>query len=74
MQNRKLLIRYLGEYGIGTTFTLTVTGVSRSINYNSGTFSYIVDNDDNPTIILTSGTFIDSVVSNARIVQNFPTF
>lgn len=68
------MIRYLGDYTYGTTFILTVTGVSRSINYNSGTFSYIVDNDDDPTTILTSGTFVDSVVSNARTVQNFPTF
>jgi hypothetical protein len=72
--NRKMMVRYLGEYSAGTTFTLTVTGVSRSINYNSGTFSYIVDNDDDPTTILTSGTFIDAAVSNAGAVQNFPTF
>ncbi len=72
--NRKMMVRYLGEYAAGTTFTLTVTGVSRSINYNSGTFSYIVDNDDDPTTILTSGTFIDAAVSNAGAVQNFPTF
>ena len=74
VRNRKMTVRYLGNYASGTTFTLTVTGVSRSINYNSGTFSYIIDNDDDPTTILTSGTFIDAAVSNAGVVQNFPTF
>jgi len=68
------MVRYMGDYALGTTFTLKVIGVSRSINYNSGTFSYIIDNDDDPTIILTSGTFVDSAVSNAGSVQNFPTF
>ncbi len=72
--NRKMIIRYMPDYAAGTTFTITVTGVSKSINYNSGTFSYIIDNDDDPTIILTSGTFIDSATSNAGSVQNFPTF
>ncbi len=74
VKNRKLMVRYLGEYSTGTTFTLTVTGVSKSINYNSGTFSYVIDNDDDPTLILTSGTFIDAASSNAGTVQNFPTF
>ena len=74
VKNRKMMVRYMGDYSLGTTFTLTITGVSRSINYNSGTFSYIIDNDDDPTTILTSGTFIDAAVSNARSVQNFPTF
>lgn len=69
-----MMIRYIGDYPSGTTFTLKVTGVSRSINYNSGTFSYIIDNDDNPTTILTSGTFVDAATSNAASVQNFPTF
>lgn len=68
------MVRYLGEFSSGTTFVLTVTGVSKSINYNSGTFSYIIDDDDDPTTILTSGTFIDSASSNAGTVQNFPTF
>lgn len=36
VNNRKMIVRYLGEYAAGTTFTLTVAGVSRSINYNSG--------------------------------------
>lgn len=74
VKNRKLTVRYLGEYSVGTTFILTVSGVSKSINYNSGTFSYIVDNDDDPTTILTSGTFVDAASSNAGSVQNFPTF
>lgn len=69
-----MMVRYLGDFTAGTTFTLTVTGVSKAINYNSGTFSYIIDNDDDPTTILTSGTFIDSAASNAVSVQNFPTF
>lgn len=67
-----MTVRYLGDYAAGTTFTLTVTGVSKSINYNSGTFSYIIDTDDDPTTILTSGTFIDAASSNAASVQNFP--
>lgn len=67
-----MTVRYLGDYASGTTFTLKVTGVSRSINYNSGTFSYVIDTDDDPTTILTSGTFIDAASSNAASVQNFP--
>jgi hypothetical protein len=74
VKDRQLMVRYLGEFTSGTTFTLTVTGVSKSINYNSGTFSFIVDSDDDPTVILTSGTFIDSVKSTAVSVQSFPTF
>lgn len=74
MKDRKLTVRYIGEYAVGTVFTLTVVGVSKSINYNAGTFSYIFDSDNNPTSILTSGTFIDSASSTPNSVQNFPTF
>jgi hypothetical protein len=69
-----MMVRYMGDYSSGTSFTLKVTGVSKSINYNSGTFSYIIDRDDDPTTIFTSGTFIDATASNAGSVQNFPTF
>jgi len=69
------MIRYIGTYSTGTSFTITVVGVSKNINYNSGTFSFSIDNDDNPITILTSGTFVDSVASStASSVQNFPTF
>lgn len=74
VKDRMLTARYLGNYAVGTTFVLTITGVARNINYNSGTFSFIFDNDNVPTTILSSGTFIDSVVSNAATVNNFPTF
>ena len=71
---RQLKIRYIGTYAAGTSFTITVVGVTKNINYNSGTFSFAIDNDDNPSTILTSGTFVDSVSSSASSVQNFPTF
>lgn len=44
-----------------------------AINYNSGTFSFIFDNDNNPTTILASGTFTDSISSSVLSIQNFPT-
>jgi hypothetical protein len=69
-----MTIQYIGNYALGTIFTLTVAGVTQPINYNSGTFSYIIDNDNDPTLILTSGTFVDSSNGNAATVQNFPTF
>lgn len=67
-------MRYLGDFPVGTTLTLKVAGVTKSINYNSGTFSYIVDNDEDPTTVVASGTFLDPGASNAVSVQNFPTF
>lgn len=44
-----------------------------AINYNSGTFSFIVDNDNNPSSILAAGTFVDSISSSVLTIQNFPT-
>lgn len=44
-----------------------------AINYNSGSFSFIVDNDDNPTTVLASGTFVDTISSSVLTIQNFPT-
>ena len=55
-------------------FTITVTGVSKPINYNSGTFYYIIDSDDDPNTVDCSGTFTDSVTSSVLDTQNFPAF
>ena len=71
--DRFLTIQYLGIYAAGTSFTLTITGVVMAINYNSGTFSYIFDSDNDLTSILTAGTFTDSISSTVLSIQNFPT-
>jgi hypothetical protein len=71
--DRFLTIQYMGIYTAGTGFTLTVTGVTMSINYNSGTFSFTFDSDNNPTSVLASGTFADSISSTVLTIQNFPT-
>ena len=63
----------MGVYGVGSSFTMTVTGVTMDINYNSGTFSFIFDNDNNPTGLLAVGTFTDSISSSVLTIQNFPT-
>lgn len=71
--NRFLTLQYMGVYTVGTSFTITVTGVTMSINYNSGTFSYIFDSDNNPINIQAAGTFADSISSSVLSIQNFPT-
>ena len=71
--DRFLTIQYLGIYAAGTSFTITITGVVMAINYNSGTFSYIFDSDNDLTSILTAGTFTDSISSTVLSIQNFPT-
>lgn len=43
------------------------------INYNSGTFSFIFDADNNPINVLAAGTFVDTVSSSVLSIQNFPT-
>jgi hypothetical protein len=63
----------MGVYASGASFILTVTGVTMAINYNSGTFSFIFDNDNNPSSILAAGTFTDSISSSVLSIQNFPT-
>lgn len=63
----------MGVYAAGAGFTLTITGVTMDINYNSGTFSFIFDNDNNPTGLLAVGTFTDSISSSVLSIQNFPT-
>jgi hypothetical protein len=71
--DRFLTVQYIGVYASGASFTLTVTGVTMDINYNSGTFSFIFDNDNNPTSLLAVGTFTDSISSSVLSIQNFPT-
>ena len=44
-----------------------------AINYNSGTFSFVVDDDNNPDAILAAGTFADTISSSVLSIQNFPT-
>lgn len=44
-----------------------------AINYNSGSFSFIVDSDNNPSSILAAGTFVDTISSSVLTIQNFPT-
>ena len=64
----------MGTYEEGTTFVITVTGVSQPVNYNSGTFYFVIDDDDNPTTVLSSGTFVDAVSASVLDTQNFPAF
>ena len=64
------MIRYIGTYASGTTFVITVAGVKQPINYNSGTFYFTIDNDDNPTTVISSGTFVDSVSASVLDTQN----
>ncbi len=63
----------MGIYSAGTGFTLTVTGVTMSINYNSGTFAFTFDSDNNPSSVLAAGTFADTISSTVLTIQNFPT-
>ena len=44
-----------------------------AINYNSGTFSFIVDDDNNPVSVIAAGTFVDTISSSVLTIQNFPT-
>jgi hypothetical protein len=74
VKDRVLTIQYLGTFGMGVQFTITVTGVSKPINYNSGTFYFLIDNDDDPTNVISSSTFTDSVTSSVLDTQNFPAF
>lgn len=68
------MIRYMGTFVEGSIFAITVTGVEQPVNYNSGTFYFVIDDDDNPTTVLSSGTFIDSVSASVLDTQNFPAF
>ena len=63
----------MGTYTSGTSFVITITGVEMAINYNSGSFSFIVDSDNNPSSILAAGTFVDTISSSVLTIQNFPT-
>lgn len=74
VMDRLLTIKYMGTFASGESFTITVTGVSKPVNYNSGTFYFLIDNDDDPTTVLSSGTFTDSVTSSVLDTQNFPVF
>lgn len=74
VSNRKLTVKYMGTYAQGTSFAITVTGISQPVNYNSGTFYFVIDNDNNPATVLSSGTFIDSVSASVLDTQNFPAF
>lgn len=71
--DRFLTIQYMGVYTAGTGFTIAVTGVTMSINYNSGYFSFIFDSDNNPISVLAAGTFADTISSTVLSIQNFPT-
>jgi hypothetical protein len=71
--DRFLTVQYIGVYAVGATFTLTVAGVTMPINYNSGTFAYTFDSDNNPTNVLATGTFVDTTSSSVLTIQNFPT-
>jgi len=72
--DRQLMIRYMGTFAQGTSFVITVAGVQQPVNYNSGTFYFVIDNDDNPTVVLSSSTFVDSVSTSVLDTQNFPAF
>jgi hypothetical protein len=64
----------MGTFTQGTTFVITVAGVEQPVNYNSGTFYFVIDNDDNPIVVLSSSTFVDSVSTSVLDTQNFPAF
>jgi hypothetical protein len=68
-----MTLQYIGTYAVGTSFTLTITGVVMAINYNSGTFSFIFDDDNNPIAVQAAGTFTDTISSTVLSIQNFPT-
>jgi len=71
--NRFMTLQYLGVYAVGSSFTITITGVTMAINYNSGTFSFIFDDDNNPISVQATGTFTDTISSTVLSIQNFPT-
>lgn len=71
---RQLMIRYMGTFAEGTSFVITVVGIEQPVNYNSGTFYFVIDEDDNPMTVLSSGTFVDSVSASVLDTQNFPAF
>lgn len=73
VKDRFMTIQYLGTYAIGTSFAITVTGVTMAINYNSGYFSFILDADNDPQTVLAAGTFTDTISSSVLSIQNFPT-
>lgn len=68
------MIRYIGTYASGISFVVTVVGVSQPVNYNSGTFYFVIDDDDDKTTVLSSGTFADTVSASVLDTQNFPAF
>jgi len=68
-----MTLQYIGTYAVGTSFTITVTGVTMPINYNSGTFSFVFDDDNNPLSVQAAGTFTDTISSTVLSIQNFPT-
>ena len=67
-----MTLQYIGTYGVGASFTITITGVTMAINYNSGTFSFIFDDDNNPSSIQAGGTFTDTIRSTVLSIQYFP--
>jgi hypothetical protein len=71
--NRLLTVKYIGTYASGVSFVVVVAGVSQPINYNSGTFYYKIDLNNNQTYINVAGTFSDTVSSTVLQIQNFPT-
>jgi hypothetical protein len=50
---------------------MTVTGIEMPINMGIGTFWYVIDNDNNLTTVLSSGTFADN--TNPGINPNLVT-
>lgn len=71
--DRLLTVKYIGTYAAGMSFTVIVVGVSQPINYNSGTFYYKMDLNNNMTYVNVAGTFSDTVSSTVLQIQNFPT-
>jgi hypothetical protein len=69
--NRKLIVRYIGNFDIGATFVITVTGIEMPINMGIGTFWFVIDDDDNSNTVLSSGTFTDN--ANASVIYNLVT-
>jgi len=68
-----MTLQYIGTYASGVSFIIIITGVTMPINYNSGTFSFIFDDDNNPIAVQAAGTFTDTISSTVLSIQNFPT-
>jgi hypothetical protein len=59
-----LVVKFIGNYVSGIKLILTITGIQIPINTKIGTFWYVFDDDDNLNTVLSTGTFLDTIISN----------